>query len=117
MEYRDRLAESINVEPVAFLDCTLPQIMLCAVCGFFVGLFFALLFSVLLSFIIGIILGIMIMMLTTYYLMVKVGGLREDKYPGWLEEKIFMTKLSLGLKDSVFVDYSNRYGRGHRRGR
>ena len=116
MDFNDRLAEAINSEPVVFMDCTMREITVSALVSSVIGIAIFIFLMIIFGFFVGAVLGLISIVGITYLALNWIQGLRQKYYEGWLAEKIFLTKLSIGLSSTPFLLDSKRYGRGARRG-
>lgn len=112
----DRLADSVNSEPIVFMDCSGSEIVMSAIVGFVVGLFLGILIGIIFNIImIGIVLGLIFGLGITYGLLHYLCAVRNKYYETWLKEKWFMLKLRSGFFGLELIEESIRYSRGARK--
>lgn len=111
----DRLADSVNSEPIVFMDCTGSEIIMAAIIAFVVGLFIGVVIGIVIGlFLIGCVLGLILSLGLTYALLNWLCVVRNKYYETWLKEKWFMLKLRSGFFGLNLIEESVRYGRGAR---
>jgi conjugative transfer region protein (TIGR03750 family) len=111
----DRLADSVNSEPIVFMDCSGSEIIMSAIVGFVVGLFLGVVIGIVINLImIGAVLGLILGLAFTYGLLNYLCLVRNKYYETWLKEKWFMLKLRSGFFGLTLIEESVRYGRGAR---
>ena len=116
MSSDDRLAEAINSEPVVFMDCTMREITVSAMFSTVIGIVLFIFLMIIFGFFVGAVLGLISIVGVTYLALNFIQNLRHKYYEGWLAEKIFLIKNSIGISSKPFLLDSKRYGRGARRG-
>lgn len=116
-EVDDRLADAVNQEPIVYNDCTQTELMgaigFGAVIGISIGVFIGLSLG---FFMFGVVLGLILSILIAWAAMTWLKHIRQKYYLTWFKEKIFLTKLSIGFMSTKFINKSQRYGKGARRG-
>lgn len=113
----DKLADSLTHEPNVFMDCTAKELGIAAIIGGVSGVMVTALVAIIFSsFLVGFVAGLIIFMLAAFGVVTFIQSMKGRYYETWLDEKIFLFKVSLGLGSSRFVDRSARYSRGARRG-
>ena len=113
----DKLADALTHEPNVFMDCTAKELGIASTIGAISGLMVTTLVAIIFSsFMVGFVAGLIIFMLSTFGVVTFIQTMKGRYYETWLDEKIFLFKVSLGLGGSHFVDRSARYSRGARRG-
>lgn len=114
--HEERLADSVNAEPIVFMDCTGSEIVMSALISFVVGVplgFFAgLLFGYLMA---GLVIGLLLGLGSTYLVLNFISAVRNKYYETWIKEKFFMMKLRSGMFGLDLIEESTRYGRGARK--
>lgn len=112
----DRLADSINAEPIVFMDCTGSEIVMSAVIAFGFGVPLGFLGGLLMGMVlIGLVVGLLLGLGTTYLVLNYICAVRNKYYETWLKEKFFMMKLRSGMFGLDLIEESTRYGRGARK--
>jgi conjugative transfer region protein (TIGR03750 family) len=112
----DRLADSINSEPIVLKDCTGSEIIMASIVAFVIGLVLGIFIGILMGrLMIGLILGLLLSIGITYGLLEYLCRVRSKYYETWLKEKWFMLKLRSGFFDMRFIEDSCRYSRGARK--
>ena len=113
----ERLADSVNSEPIVFMDCTGTEIVASALISFVAGITLGIIAGIALGKImIGLILGMIISLGFTYGLLNYLCAIRNKYYETWLKEKLFLYKLSSGFFGLKLINESVRFGRGARKG-
>lgn len=112
----DRLADSINSEPIVLMDCTGSEIVMSAIVAFSVGLFLGIFFGIFFgALMVGLIFGLLLGIGITYGLLHYLCAVRTKYYETWLKEKWFMLKLRTGFFGLTLIEDSIRYSRGARK--
>lgn len=113
----ERLADSVNSEPIVFMDCTGTEIVASALISFVAGITLGVIGGFALGKImIGLIVGLMLSLALTYGLLNYLCAIRNKYYETWLKEKLFLYKLSSGFFGLKLINESVRFGRGARKG-
>lgn len=113
----ERLADSVNSEPIVFMDCTGTEIVASALISFVAGIAIGVIGGIALGKImIGLIVGLMLSLSLTYGLLNYLCAIRNKYYETWLKEKLFLYKLSSGFFGLKLINESVRFGRGARKG-
>jgi hypothetical protein len=113
----ERLADSVNSEPIVFMDCTGTEIVASALISFVAGIAIGVIGGIALGEImIGLIVGLMLSLALTYGLLNYLCAIRNKYYETWLKEKLFLYKLSSGFFGLKLINESVRFGRGARKG-
>ncbi len=113
----ERLADSVNSEPIVFMDCTGTEIVASALISFVAGIAIGVIGGIALGKImIGLIVGLMLSLALTYGLLNYLCAIRNKYYETWLKEKLFLYKLSSGFFGLKLINESVRFGRGARKG-
>jgi len=113
----ERLADSVNSEPIVFMDCTGTEIVASALISFVTGITLGVIGGFALGKImIGLIVGLMLSLALTYGLLNYLCAIRNKYYETWLKEKLFLYKLSSGFFGLKLINESVRFGRGARKG-
>jgi conjugative transfer region protein (TIGR03750 family) len=112
----DRLADSVNSEPIVFMDCSGSEIIMSAIVGFVVGLFLGVIIGIVMGLImIGFVFGMILGIGFTYGLLNYLCLIRNKYYETWLKEKWFLMKLRTGIFGLELIEESIRYSRGARK--
>lgn len=113
----DKLADSLTHEPNVFMDCTAKELGIASIIGAASGVVVTTLVTIIFSsFMVGFVAGLIIFMIASFGVVSFIQTMKGRYYETWLDEKIFLFKVSLGLGSSRFVNHSARYSRGARRG-
>jgi conjugative transfer region protein (TIGR03750 family) len=112
----ERLADSVNAEPIVFMDCTGTEIVASALVSFVAGMMLGIIVGITIGKImIGLIVGLIISLGFTYGLLHYLCAVRNKYYETWLKEKVFLYKLSSGFFGLTLINESHRFGRGARK--
>lgn len=118
----ERLADTVNEEPIVYMDCSGPEIMGAFMVSFTVSMvlciFLGLIFG---GFLLGLIAGMFLGLAGTWVLLNILRDIRQKYYPSWLSEKIYLFKQKHGMfslpffkkeKAQTIINYSKRFGKG-----
>jgi len=114
-DQEDRLADTINEEPIVFMDCSSREIMLSLGTGAGIGLLSGSVIGLLVGpFLIWLCVGLALSVAIAWFLLVRFATIRHNKYSSYLAERVFITKRNLGLISSTYISGTKRFRRGRR---
>lgn len=117
MSGEDRLADTVNQEPIVYNDCTQSELMSAFIAGVVIGLSIGVVVGLAFGVVmLGVVLGLILTILIAWAAMEWLKWIRHKYYLTWFKEKVFLMKMSLGFLHTKYIQDSQRYGKGGRRG-
>lgn len=112
----DRLADHINDDPKVYMDCTGPQILSALGASSVIGLAIGIAIGIVVGWVmLGLVIGMLLSMGLGYLALMTLQSLANKYYDSWINEKIYLIKLKIGLPVTPLVTGSRRFGRRSRR--
>lgn len=117
MDTEDRLADFLNEEPIAFMNCNNTELLSSGAAGLLLSIPIAVAIGVLLqNAMVAFIACLVFTLLSSWGFMFYLSRIREKHHSAWFKEKILLLKIKHGLNHSPFINNTQRYRRGKRYG-
>jgi conjugative transfer region protein (TIGR03750 family) len=113
----DRLADFLNEDPIAFMNCNSTEMMTSVGAAFICSIPIAVLAGIALqNGMIAFVITLILTILFSWAFMEYLSRIREKHHNAWFKEKILLLKIKHGFNHSPFINATQRYRRGKRNG-